>query len=317
VYSLNKQRGFTNLYALLLALGVMSLLVVSYQSMNASSSIESDAKSFQRYLLYVKTQINAYEADRIMILGNAASPTGSNTLPAAWSDLSPPYLPACSFADASAGRCRLVDITPWGFNMSLSRQLIPGTANMRIVITVPFPALNAATRSMHQIYRAALAEIPGWTFDSGSGTATLFIERSGQSFQSASLVKRSGDDSTLTGDWDVGGNFSIVNARDITIRGGAGTQRSLGSGVVSSQVVRHGDVVYRPDCPSGFTPDIVTSIKGVYSTNGVTFGEVSSSRSYHTDGPNYWVIGLDYYAKVNGNWALLHGGEVNVIINCI
>lgn len=316
--STNRQAGFAEIFALLIAIVVGTSLVVAYQAMKAGADLDSEAEAFKNHLLYVKEQINAYEADQLIALGSVASPTGSNTLPPNWTALSPVYIPTCTTADANAGRCRLPSATPWGSAITLTRQLIASSSNYRVVLSIPFPALNAATQTLHNQYRAALAAIPGWSFDTTTQTASISVERIGQELQHTALVKRSGDDSKLTGDWDVGGTYSIVNARDVTIRGNAGTQRSLGGGVIRSFVARHNDRVNKPDCPTGFTPEIVTSIKGLYNQSAPNrFAEISSSRAYAVVAPTFWTVGLDYYAKVNGNWTLLHDGEVNVTLNCI
>jgi hypothetical protein len=312
------QSGFSAMFGMLLTLSVASVLLVVYQSEERRGQLDNDAMTFQKYLLHVKSQINAYEADRLIALGTGASPTGVNTLPPNWAALSPIYLPSCPASEAAAGRCRQVDVTPWGNAMGFNRQQIAGSSNYRIAITVPFPVLNDATRSLHNTYRAALATIPGWTYNTATRVATINIERIGQELQHTALVKRSGNDSTLTGDWDVGGAYSIVNARDITIRGAAGSQRSVASGVIRTLVVRHGDRVNKPDCPSGLTPDLTTAIKGIYNQSVPNrFESVSSSRAYHVNASSFWTVGLDYYAKVEGVWQLLHDGEVSVSVLCV
>ncbi|MCS4309515.1 hypothetical protein M2404_003887 [Rheinheimera pacifica] len=309
------QRGFAMIVSTLVTLTIMSFIFIMLSQRFQSQRIVSEAEAFREHILYLKEQVTSFQADKV------SSGIGGNGLlwfPASWAELEPAYVPACSTADNNAGRCRKASQTPWGATMSLTRQLMPTTGNYRLVITIPFPVLSDATRFEHSAYRSALSLVPAATWSDATNQLTVYFDRIGQELQHTALVKRSGDESTLTGDWDVGGAYSVVNARDITIRGAAGSQRSLASGVIRSLVARHGDRVNKPDCPSGLSPDVVTSIKGLYNQSIPNrFESVSASRAYHVNSTTYWTVGLDYYAKVEGEWRLLHDGEVNVSLLCV
>ncbi|MBD1574737.1 hypothetical protein HC725_15900 [Vibrio sp. S17_S38] len=129
------------------------------------------------------------------------------------------------------------------------------------------------------------------------------------------VVKRSGQDSTLIGNWDVGGNYAITNAKDFRIRNTNGTQRSLAVGVVDSFTIKSGKNITKPQCASGLTADVVTTPKflelpaGTYEHAPV--GVVKSTYS------TYWNLTLKYkYKNSSGNWVNGTNGTITVQTVC-
>jgi hypothetical protein len=194
------------------------------------------------------------------------------------------------------------------------------TPRYRLQIQIPFPnATSDATRLEHQAVLETLSRFPGSEFNEASNSLFVWVDRIDSGVQQDALVKRSGDDSTLTGDWDVGGNYAITNAKDVTIRNSDGSQRSVGTGVVRAFVGKHNERVNKHKCPANLTPSIIVSIKSIFAQNNANnINTISQSKTYATESSTYWTLGLDYYAQLQGSstWTLQHDGEISAFLIC-
>lgn len=314
---MNKQRGFgiAGMIATLIVLSALSYVVMYWGKVSEEGRIAERTKPFFEHLLNIKHQVNMYQVDKI---AEGWPPSSATVLPSRWEDLQPSYLPACTAIDNNAGNCAKPAQTPWGSLMQFSRvsYSVGGISRYRVQINIPLPALTDATRFEHAVYVSVLSGLPGVQYSAGSNRVIWNIDRIDSGVQQDALVKRSGDDSTLTGDWDVGGNYAITNVRDVTIRNADGTQRSLAAGL-PIVIYHHGERINKHKCPSNFTAEAITSIKGIYNlSNPNLFENISSSRSYVVDRGSYWLAGLDYYASIGGEQTLLHDGEITVQLIC-
>ncbi|MGI2002054.1 hypothetical protein [Shewanella frigidimarina] len=313
------QKGFANLVILVVSLAVASMFIMHWQQRSKILRIQSVVTPFYQQLQYISQQIDGFQIDKI---AEGWPPSSAAVFPNSFAELQPAYLPLCSTTDNNLGKCRKPEQTPWGTSMSFTKINSPVppsvTPRYRILIQVPFPnATNDATRIEHQIYLETLGRFPGSEFNEATNSLSIWIERIDSGLQQEALVKRSGDDSTLTGDWDVGGNFAITNAKDVTVRNSDGSQRSLAAGAIA-MVAKHNQRIDKHKCPIGLTPAIITGIKGIFNTTliPIAFSNVSSSRSYSVSSSTYWTVKLDYWAEVQGVVTLLHDGEVNVELIC-
>ncbi|NSM26842.1 hypothetical protein HT094_22340 [Shewanella sp. ZOR0012] len=283
--------------------------------------IQAFVTPFYQQLEYITKQVNAYQVDQI---AQGWPPSSAAVFPNTWSDLQPAYLPNCSTTDNNAGKCRKPEQTPWGTSMLMTKINSPVppsvTPRYRLQIQIPFPnATNDATRLEHQAVLESLGRFPGSEFNEATNSLFVWIERIDSGVQQDALVKRSGDDSTLTGDWDVGGNFAITNAKDFTIRNSDGSQRSVGTGVVRAFVGKHNERVNKHKCPENLTPSIIVSIKSIFAQNNANnINTISQSKTYATENSTYWTLGLDYYAQLQGSstWTLQHDGEISAFLIC-
>lgn len=101
------------------------------------------------------------------------------------------------------------------------------------------------------------------------------------------------------------------------MRNSDGGQRSLAAGN-QMLVATHNQKINKHKCPSTLSPEIITSIKGLFNKTDptISFANLSASRSYVAEAANYWTVKLDYWADVNGETTLLHDGEVSVQLIC-
>lgn len=315
------QKGFANIVMLIVGLSMLMYLMMYGQQRFKIVQIQNVIKPFYQHLEYIKNQVNAYQIDQI---AQGWPPSSPAVFPNTWSNLQPAYLPNCSTIDNNAGKCRKPSQTPWGTSMDMARIYSPVPSSplhrYRLQIQIPLPnATSDATRLEHQAVLELFGRFPGSEYIEASNSLIVWIDRIDTGVQQDALVKRSGDDSTLTGDWDVGGNYAITNTKDVSVRNSDGTQRRLGAGVVSVLTANHNDRIKKHACPAGLTPRISTAVKSIFS--GTAGGanqtqSVSEIRSYFTESGSYWTVGLDYYANIGAQQVIKHDGEIEVSQLC-
>lgn len=143
------------------------------------------------------------------------------------------------------------------------------------------------------------------------------IDRPDKAFAYEGLVKRSGDDSTLLGDWDVGGQRSITNTRDVTIRNANGTQKLVSRGLSNVFTLQHGDFLQKPNCPPGLTPSINLALGYVKIESDYQL--VGSQKPYLlSETATRWQVGLELRVKnINTNdFDKKNTGDILAITQC-
>ncbi|WP_338726597.1 hypothetical protein V8687_03915 [Shewanella baltica] len=312
--NLHRQRGFgvASMLGVVLALGAFGFFLMELSTIVQTQSIKSKGKMFYAQIADIRNAIRMHQVDKI-----AQGQSGIYLFPAGWNDLVPNYLPDCSTTDNQAGRCRIPSQTGWGGVIALTRVAATVLAPSHNLIVIPLPPVNAEFKFEHDVHVSELLQLPFARYNESANTVSFQVHRNGDELEHDGLVKRSGDDSTLTGDWDVGGNYAITNVKDVIVRNSDGSQRSLAAGTVA-MVAKHDQRIDKHKCPSGLTPDIVTGIKGMFNTTTIpiVFQNISASRSYTVASSAYWTVKLDYFAEFEGIMTELHDGEVNVTLIC-
>ena len=315
--TLHNQKGFgmASLIGTLIAFGFVSYFIIQMGVEAKKATIYSNSKNFYEQLDVIKEALLAYQSDKI-----AQGALTTNTFPTGFSDLIGDYLPDCSTVDFKAGKCRPGDYTPWGNTIDLTRQTqyIPAKGWVpynRIIITLP--PVTDAFKFEHDVHVTTLLKLPFAKYDETANTITWEVRRVGEELQHDGLVRRSGDNSTLLGDWDAGGDFAITNVRDVTVRNSDGSQRSLAAGVTFI-TAKHDERIDKHKCPIGLTPDIITTTKGIFNetTIPIPFNSVGAQRSYAVSSSTHWTVKLDYFADVQGTPQLFHDGEILVQLIC-
>ncbi|MCP3697542.1 MAG: hypothetical protein GY920_03105 [Aliivibrio sp.] len=145
----------------------------------------------------------------------------------------------------------------------------------------------------------------------------MYIERPDKAFSYESLIKRSGDNSSLLGDWDVGGKHAITNAKDYTIRNSDGSQQLVSTGLVQILQVKDSDFIDKPQCPVDQEPDVTLSINTVTVTNEYTLK--GSIKPYVLSESNtQWQVGLEIRAIINstGKPKTINDGVITAFVQC-
>lgn len=306
--------GIVSLIGTLIAFGLLSYFIMQMGIETQKATIYAKSKNFYEQLDVIKEALLAYQVDKI-----TEGEFDPDIYVPNWAALTPNYLAQCSSADNLAGKCRQAEQTLWGDTMTLMR-VTQSTYPFWSMneITIPLPPVTDAFKFEHDVHLATLLKLPFAKYDESANTITWQVRKVGEELQHDGLVRRSGDNSTLTGDWDVGGNFAITNAKAVTVRNSDGTQRRLGAGIVSTIIAKHNQRINKHSCPSGLTPGITTAIKGLYNETNprLPFNNIGALRTYSVENSRYWTIKLDYWVEVQGAITPLHDGDINVQLIC-
>nr|AKN37823.1 hypothetical protein [Aliivibrio fischeri] len=317
---MKKQRGFASIVALLIVGAVLIIGIQQWSMYKTKHRIIANSQSFYHRVLFLKTQFHAFANDQYLAGTNIAS---QYIFPFKLSDLEGDYIPTCTEADNQEGMCFRYNQTPWGEIAEEDYAVIPipdvyAPTHYRAELTLKLPDKSDEALSFDRDVTLQLfAQMPNVIYDDTANTIILRIDRPDKAFAYESLVKRSGDDSTLLGDWDVGGEHAITNAKDYTIKNDDGTQQLVSRGLVNISQVEHGDFIDKPQCPTGQEPDLTLSIHTVTITNDYTLtGSIKPYRLSET--ATQWQAGLVIRAVKNstGEPKKLHEGVMNAFIQC-
>ncbi|GIU51294.1 hypothetical protein TUM4438_40410 [Shewanella sairae] len=315
----SRQRGFVGVLSFLIALSFLSLLFLEFATAKTREQKLSQAAPFYDRMKHAVQQINAYQMDKVA--GGNYTINDLGIFPTHWRDLEPVYLTPCSGSEQSNGYCLPHNKTPWDTDMTMEVSYVVGEIALpQLTITIPMQPNSTEFALERDAYIGALGKLPGARMDEAQNAVLLVVSRLDNAIQHDGVVKRSGNNSTLTGDWDVGGEFAITNTKDVLVRNSDGTQRNLATAVIETFVSKHGDRVDKPKCPTHLKPDIQVAIKGIFPHSKPNqFNEVSMQKAYTTEYASHWTIGLDYYAinKISKEWVFMHDGEVSVSLRCI
>ncbi|PMM64850.1 hypothetical protein BCT54_17300 [Vibrio splendidus] len=131
------------------------------------------------------------------------------------------------------------------------------------------------------------------------------------------LVHRNGS-KTLTGDWDIGGDYGITNAIDYLIAASDGSQISVSKRLVTIEAVSHGQSIRKPACSKGLSPNLILNIGEVGDHQ--VYDYLANFKAYieHQDSTS-WIVGIDTVAR-NVNTKKLektHIGKATALVRCI
>lgn len=307
------QKGFASLISLLVVLSIIGYLATFYVKHQQEQNIRNNQNSFYNHVTNLIAQINSYQSDQY---DSGTLPDSQNLFPASLATLqNEGYLPQCSTSDNQNGYCSKPEQTPWGDNIVYTRQKVSGKNYYEATLILTLPALTDANTFEQQVSISLFSQIAGASYNDTNRKITITIPRLENLLSLTAVVKRSGQDSTLTGNWDVGGNYAITNAKDFRIRNANGTQRSLAVGVVDSFTVKSNTNVTKPQCTPGLTADIVATPKFI----GLPDGNHAHTpiKVIVTSYGNYWRLALKYkYKNTLGNWVNGSNGSITVQTVC-
>ncbi|MGR6830990.1 type II secretion system protein [Aliivibrio wodanis] len=315
-----KQRGLASVVALAIVAAALTLGIREWSAMLTQKQIQDNSQSFYNRIVYLQTQFHAYMSDKYL---SGSSINTQFIFPMKLSDLEGDYIPLCSDEDNKKGFCFKYNQTPWGEITAHDYRLVPlpngiDPTHWRAELDMELPPKNdEALKYEREMTLQMFAKMPNIIIDDEKDKITLRIDRPDKAFAYESLVKRSGDDSTLLGDWDVGGNHAITNAKDYTIKNSDGTQQSVAIGLTHIYTVEHGQWLQKPSCPQG------TTLESTF-----TISEINPQRNYLLTGlqraylqaetPTHVQVGLDVGAKhkVTNRAVTLHLGKVTALLQC-
>lgn len=323
--SFKKQQGFAMLASMSIVLSVVIVGAMWVAEESAKRRILNNSESFYHRIIYLRTQIHAFVNDSYL---EGHRINGAAIFPNRLAALEPKYIPTCTTEDNQKGFCMKVNQTPWGMIEESDYRVVAiptadglNVSHYRAEFDIKLPdKASVALKHERQTTLAMLSQVPNIFYDDTTNILTVRIDRPDKAFAYESLVKRSGDDSTLLGDWDVGGNFAITNAKELTIRNEDGSQTRISNKLTDVYTVEHDDWLDKPQCPNGLKPTLTPVLISIdpnrdYELTGV-------QRAYIKDGDDEasvkWQVGLDVVGihKSTGDKRFLHGGTIAAIIQC-
>ncbi len=323
---MKKQNGFAAplMLSAIAVVSAISIGLVYYGEHLSRQRVLRDAESFYNRVLYLREQIHAHISGHFQmgypIDGSGIFPSNLNAL-VYWG-----YVPTCSDSDNQKGYCMKVNQTPWGEIATSDYRVLPYPNYSdpeywyaELDLNLPSdndPALSNEVKANRQL----LMRLPNARYDEANNRITVRIDRPDKAFAYDSLVKRSGDDSTLLGDWDVGGNHAILNAKDISIRNTDGSQSLLSNNLLQGvYTVKHGSILNKPSCPMNTKANISLAVSYVQITK--EYNLLGSIKPYliksgTTD--TQWQIGISVKAKEvkTSTPVELNDGLVQAIVSC-
>lgn len=315
----SKQKGF-GLLGLMITMGFVSAIFLSMAEGLVVKQIRAQAKPFEKRMLYIREQIDAYQLNRYQ--DNANNFNSSALFPRTLADLSPDYIPTCSLKDNQNGLCELIDQLPWGdgsqkiqYQVKRTTGITPAYYYAEITLPLPSKSDDSSIRE-YNVYTEVLAKLPGMGFSPDEQSLVWRINRLGNmpAFELLldGYLKKDGS-TRLTKDWDAG-NKNILNVADITLKNSDGTVMSVAAGLTRQHfTARHGTVIKYPSCPVKMTPKIKLATQGNIPT--------SIANDYENYGPmriaakdigGSWIIIAEFVAtrKSDGVRRILQGGVV-------
>ena len=317
----NKQQGFI-IISMMVVFGFLSLVGIQWANMQEKRNVQANANSFYHHVLHLRQQIHAYTARQFQ---KGIAIDQSALFPSRLDSLVPEFYAPCSTTDNEAGRCKPYDQTPWGKINNSDYRIVgvggtpsnPDFYRAELDIKLP-PASDDAYKYERAATLSLFSKIPSIVFDEPNNLITLRIDRPDKAFAYDGLVKRSGDDSTLLGDWDIGGNFGITNTKDVTLRASNGSQIPVSQRLVNVTRVRHGGWVDKPKCVVGQTAQSKLSISKVeIDTRYYTL--LGGTKPYLiTETATRWRVGMSTIVKINSNkrQTTVTTGEALLIVSC-
>lgn len=317
----NKQQGFI-IISMMVVFGFLSLVGIQWANMQEKRNVQANANSFYHHVLHLRQQIHAYTARQFQ---KGIAIDQSALFPSRLDSLVPEFYAPCSIADNEAGRCKPYDQTPWGKINNSDYRIVgvggtpsnPDFYRAELDIKLP-PASDDAYKYERAATLSLFSKIPSIVFDEPNNLITLRIDRPDKAFAYDGLVKRSGDDSTLLGDWDIGGNFGITNTKDVSLRASNGSQIPVSSKLSESTTARHGQWVDKPQCIRGQTAQANLSISSIdvdtryYTLLGGLKPYILSQTATR------WRVGISISVKINssGRETILTSGEALLTAYC-
>ncbi|WP_017817482.1 type II secretion system protein [Vibrio harveyi] len=227
----------------------------------------------------------------------------------------------CSTADEAARRCVRPDFLPWasqriGYQAGHKSVTIGGNVKDVAFAEMTFPLNPTVIKPDYRAkWAAKLMTLPyAKQQPNGDVKVTIYDPLLAQLYDA--FLQKDGS-IPLTDDWDVGGNFSITNTRDITIRNSNGTQKLVSRGLSNVFTVNHGDKVQKPACPTGTTPSINLGL-GYVKIEG-NYQLVGSQKPYlMSETTAYWQVGLELRVKnlTTNQFDIENKGEILAITQC-
>ncbi|ELV7517061.1 type II secretion system protein, partial [Photobacterium damselae] len=321
-----RQRGF-GLIEIVLALGIISLALGAYIPWQAR---QEQRKVGLDYAAYVSRVISGVQEYQYWQISRDPNISAFNAFPAHLRDLMKnrgQWWAECSENDYKQKKCLIPDEVPWnsGFRIKYNRVESNGDEPAFARITLPLRVIPAKERGYWKGPLIALPYAKEQT--NGDIQIKIYDPMLSQFYKKAfdSFIKKDGS-TNLTGDWDVGGNHAILNAKGLSVNIGGGYQQRVDAGVVGAFMARPDGTtrIAKHRCAAGLKAVLMV---GVASNGGYSeskkFAETGAFKASYEEYRGGWKLTYNQYVKKilpNGTlrWEeYKREGQLNVLRLCI
>ena len=315
-----KQGGF-GLIDVVLALSLSAIFLLTVIPMGLNHYRQKQVDEFVTHIKDLVTQMQLYQYHKTTkegVTSNAFLPGYADGWPASFDALMTDYGSAfwdlCGPMNESKGTCIRPDTLPFtptklSFEEGVPLPLQPNTVYL-VIPTGTLPDDGTLSR-----WATPLLALPGATLRPDLNVR-INLRPLTKSLMYDEFLRKDGS-VHLTQDWDVGGEHSITNVRDVTIRNSDGTQKLVSLGLSNSYTLKHGDILKKQTCPSGTSPKIMLGIGSVHIDKA--FELTGSQRAYLIENAfTYWKVGLEIRVKrlSNNAYDKINSGEILAITQC-
>ncbi|ARR47839.1 hypothetical protein CAY59_26790 (plasmid) [Vibrio campbellii] len=311
------QRGFGLVETVITLALIMTIVGISLPFLLEQRK-DDGANAYANHVRVLIERIHQYQYFKITEEG--VNPSSKESWPATleslMTDYPLQYWNSCSAAEEQNGDCVQPDFVPWSRSRIASYFQTDASNpafNTHLVLRFPLSELASEPKDYTR-WSNVLMDIPG--AQRVGNDIDITLRQATLALMYDNIVMRDGY-TTLTDDWDVGGEHAISHVRDITIRNSDGSVTSVSQGLINMHTVQPWGEVPKPSCPEGLAPKVTLAIGEVDVEYPYTL--TGSIRPYvYDEDANNWTVNIDaYVVNVEANtYQRLSQGEIIAMTQC-
>ncbi|MFA0053274.1 type IV pilin protein [Vibrio echinoideorum] len=314
-----KQRGFGLIETVITLSLILAIVGISYPAYHNYQEDEK-AKAYGEHIRGLIERIHQYQYYKITEEGVDATSKASwpATLDNLMNDYPEQYWGSCTIDQELNGECKLPDYVPWSpsrlptyFYTDITH--IPAL-NEHLVIRMPLSELASDPKEWAR-WSSVLIDIPG--AERAGNDIDITLRQATLALMYENIVMRDGS-ATLTEDWDVGGDYGITNAKDVTLKASDGSQIAMSQRMASITRAKHGEWVEKPKCIKGQVAQATLSIASL-DIDTRYYTALAGVKPYIINkNDSHWQVGLSIRVKQKstGRETVVDSGLVSVAAYC-
>lgn len=315
---MNKIKGFSMLEALLV-IGVLGVVLAFTIPLYMTKMKRDETVYYVDYLLSVSDALREYQYHKVTVekVNPGTIESWPTDLEALMNDYTGTFWTPCSEAQQAQSLCKRPDRIPWT-TTKLAYHVETFGNDSYAYLTVAMPPKDTPE---YHLWLAPFSHLPHVEIDPSANQVRIKVQDLSMAKMYQDLLHRDGS-TTLTNDWDAGGEHGIVNVKDITITNADGSQTSVAAGLTRGVgMSEHEEWVTKPACPTNLSPQIMTSFSGlvpdIVTNDFDNLGPANVGILDET--ASQWQLMLNYTAIRNddGEKWILNEGSINYLTFCL
>lgn len=224
------------------------------------------------------------------------------------------FLSVCTKQRQQAGKCKRASLLYFSSDAMFTSMKSYTDGTHHYVLTIP--TVDELSDSSRASLRKKLYAFGAQESDDGK-SFDIKIPMKDSTVSHSHLVHRNGS-KTLTGDWDLGGDYGITNAKDYLIAASDGSQISVSRRLVTIENVSHNQPIRKPTCSAGLSPNLILNVGEIGDVDGYDY--LANFKAYiQNQNSMSWTVSIDTVAR-NVNTKKLektHIGKATALVRCI